>query len=37
VEADDDDEKEKDEDEAAGGMDYDSLMAYFESLKESTA
>ena len=32
-------EKEKDEEETeeAAAMDYDSLMAYFESLKESTA
>ena len=27
----------EDEDEEAAAMDYDSLMAYFESLKESTA
>ena len=33
-------EKERDEEEEEeeeSGMDYDSLMAYFESLKESTA
>jgi hypothetical protein len=31
------DDEEDEDDEEESGMDYDSLMAYFESLKESTA
>ncbi len=31
------DKEDEEEEEEAVAMDYDSLMAYFESLKESTA